>query len=244
MKLSWHVSNDSLIVVVINNDVDFIAEDVTTAFLAPYLSLLTPAFIAWTALSIIETVSPSETRGITLWLAKTCRKPDSWLHRYFLLGFECHRLITKSLEGVECRLFTQVDILDSVQLTICMYFSTFQDFVIIPCHFVASYPGPAQLSVASYPGLSCFSVLPVMESWVGPGYEASHLVFHDIGYVRMHKHWIPRPLSHFSNRLGNEASAHGDCHFWVWVWANSLFHGDVLLDRNIVTQLCTCIALN
>ena len=56
----------------------------------------------------------------------------------------------------------------------------------IPCHFVASYPGPAQLSVALYPGLSCFSVLPVMESWVGPGYEASRLVFHDIGYVRMH----------------------------------------------------------
>ena len=85
-----------------------------------------------------------------------------------------------------------------------------------------------------------------METWVGPGYEASsRLVFHDIGYVHMQRQWIPQPLSHFSNRLGNEVSGHGDsCHFWVWVRANSLFHGDVLLDRNIVTQLCTCIALN
>ena len=38
--------------------------------------------------------------------------------------------------------------------------------------FVASFPGPAQLSVACY-GKAGFTVLKATESWAGPGNEAS-----------------------------------------------------------------------
>ena len=47
-----------------------------------------------------------------------------------------------------------------------LYFCRFAN----SCRLLASFPGPAQLSVA------CFTVLKAKESWAGPGNEASRLL--------------------------------------------------------------------